>query len=81
MVLDILARKPFWDRDLNFNHGTGHGVGYLLNIHEGPTGFRWKYRPGETEPLAEGMIITDEPGKRTPDKERNSERIWTVHVF
>ena len=62
MVLDILARKPFWDRDLNFNHGTGHGVGYLLNIHEGPTGFRWKYRPGETEPLAEGMIITDEPG-------------------
>ena len=62
MVLDILARKPFWDRDLNFNHGTGHGVGYLLNIHEGPAGFRWKYRPGETEVLQEGMIITDEPG-------------------
>ena len=62
MVLDILARKPFWDRDMNFNHGTGHGVGYLLNIHEGPAGFRWKYRPGETEVLQEGMIITDEPG-------------------
>ena len=62
MILDILARKPFWDRDLNFNHGTGHGVGYLLNIHEGPAGFRWKYRKGETEVLQEGMVITDEPG-------------------
>ncbi|MCR4956651.1 MAG: aminopeptidase P family N-terminal domain-containing protein [Lachnospiraceae bacterium] len=62
MVLDILSRKPFWDRNLNFNHGTGHGVGYLLNIHEGPTGFRWKYRKGETEQFHEGMVITDEPG-------------------
>ena len=62
MILDILARKPFWDRDLNFNHGTGPGVGYLLNIHEGPAGFRWKYRKGETEVLQEGMVITDEPG-------------------
>lgn len=62
MNLDILARKPFWDRGLNFNHGTGHGVGYLLNIHEGPTGFRWQYRAGETQPFEEGMIITDEPG-------------------
>ena len=62
MILDILARNPFWDRDLNFNHGTGHGVGYLLNIHEGPAGFRWKYRKGETEVLQEGMVITDEPG-------------------
>jgi len=62
MVLDILSRKPFWDRNMNFNHGTGHGVGYLLNIHEGPTGFRWKFRAGETEPFHAGMIITDEPG-------------------
>ena len=62
MVLDILARKPFWDRDLNFNHGTGHGVGYLLNIHEGPTGFRWTYRAHEAHPFEDGMIITDEPG-------------------
>lgn len=62
LTLDILARKPFWDRDLNYNHGTGHGVGYLLNIHEGPAGFRWTYRAGETEVLQEGMIITDEPG-------------------
>jgi len=62
LVLDILSRQPFWDRNLNFNHGTGHGVGYLLNIHEGPAGFRWKFRAGETEVLQEGMVITDEPG-------------------
>ena len=62
MILDILARKPFWDRDMNFNHGTGHGVGYLLNIHEGPAGFRWKYRKGDCAVLQEGMILTDEPG-------------------
>ncbi|MGL5256081.1 MAG: aminopeptidase P family N-terminal domain-containing protein [Proteocatella sp.] len=62
MVLDILARKPFWDRNLNFNHGTGHGIGYLLNIHEGPTGFRWKHRAGEVHPLEAGMVLTDEPG-------------------
>lgn len=60
--LDILARKPFWDRNLNYNHGTGHGVGYLLNIHEGPAGFRWQYRPGETHPLEKGMVLTNEPG-------------------
>ena len=62
LTLDILCRQPFWDRNLNFNHGTGHGVGYLLNIHEGPMGFRWKYRAGEVEAFQEGMIITDEPG-------------------
>lgn len=62
LTLDILARKPFWDRNMNFNHGTGHGVGYLLNIHEGPAGFRYKYRAGEVEEIQEGMIITDEPG-------------------
>ena len=60
--LDYVARRPFWDRGLDFNHGTGHGVGYLLNIHEGPAGFRIKYRAGESAELAEGMIITDEPG-------------------
>lgn len=62
MTLDMLARKPFWDRNLNFNHGTGHGVGYLLNIHEGPAGFRWLFRAGEIQPFEKGMIITDEPG-------------------
>lgn len=60
--LDILARQPFWERGLNYNHGTGHGVGYLLNIHEGPAAFRWQQRAGEDEALQEGMILTDEPG-------------------
>lgn len=62
MNLDILARAPFWDNDLNFNHGTGHGVGYLMNIHEAPTGFRWQYRAHEVHPIEEGMVLTDEPG-------------------
>lgn len=62
MTLDVLARKPFWDRNLNYNHGTGHGVGYLLNIHEGPIGFRWTYRSGEIQQFEKGMVITDEPG-------------------
>lgn len=62
MNLDIVAREPFWKRGLNFNHGTGHGVGYLGNIHEPPAGFRWQYRKHETQPLEPGMIITNEPG-------------------
>lgn len=60
--LDILARKPFWDRGRDFKHGTGHGVGYLLNIHEGPIAFRWRGVPGEMPAFEEGMVITDEPG-------------------
>ncbi|MFI3172223.1 MAG: aminopeptidase P family N-terminal domain-containing protein [Eubacteriales bacterium] len=60
--LDAFARQPFWEMGLDYNHGTGHGVGYLLNIHEGPTGFRWRVRASEATPLEEGMILTDEPG-------------------
>ncbi|MCT8977726.1 aminopeptidase P family N-terminal domain-containing protein [Clostridium sp. CX1] len=62
MNLDIVARAPFWDNNLNFNHGTGHGVGYLMNIHEAPTGFRWQYRAHEIHQIEEGMVLTDEPG-------------------
>lgn len=60
--LDILARAPFWRYGLNYNHGTGHGVGYLLNIHEAPTGIRWQYRPNDSHPFEDGMVITNEPG-------------------
>ena len=62
--LDILARAPFWDIDMDYNHGTGHGVGYVLNVHEGPNGFRWRQSPDRSEGsvLEEGMITTDEPG-------------------
>lgn len=62
MNLDYVAREPFWRQNLNFNHGTGHGVGYLGNIHEPPAGFRWQFRPNEIQPFEENMIITDEPG-------------------
>lgn len=60
--LDVLARQPFWDLGLDYNHGTGHGVGYLLSIHEGPASFRWRANGGGSTPLAEGMVLTDEPG-------------------
>lgn len=60
--LDILARMPAWERGINYNHGTGHGVGYLMNIHEAPSGFRIAIRDREKAPLEAGMVITDEPG-------------------
>lgn len=62
--LDIRAREVFWERGLDYKHGTGHGVGYLLNVHEGPNGFRWKQVSGaqESAVLEEGMVTTDEPG-------------------
>ena len=62
--LDVLARGPIWDLDLDFQCGTGHGVGYLGNIHEPPTGFRWYVVPSKNEhhQLEEGMVMTDEPG-------------------
>lgn len=58
--LDVLAREPVWARGKNYNHGTGHGVGYLLNIHEAPAGFH-KQTSSRT-PLEPGMVVTDEPG-------------------
>ena len=62
--LDILAKLPMWEQNIDYKHGTGHGIGYLLNIHEGPAGFRWQINPAksETNTLEAGMVITDEPG-------------------
>ncbi len=61
--LDILARGPIWQMDLDYQCGTGHGVGYLLSVHEGPQGIRWKKRGLESEtPLKAGMVVTNEPG-------------------
>ena len=57
--IDILARKDMWREGLNYLHGTGHGVGTYLNVHEGPHQFRMEWKPA---PLVEGMTITDEPG-------------------
>ncbi len=60
--LDAMARTPAWERGLDYNHGTGHGVGYLMNIHEAPAGFRCAVREKEKAPLEAGMVITNEPG-------------------
>lgn len=62
--LDIRAREVLWEQELDYKHGTGHGIGHLLNVHEGPQSFRWKHAK-EAEPAAvleEGMITSDEPG-------------------
>ena len=60
--LDVLARLPLWERGLDYNHGTGHGVGYILSVHEGPQSFRWRSLDGRRYPLEEGMVISNEPG-------------------
>lgn len=62
--LDILARGPLWQTGLDYRCGTGHGVGYLLNVHEAPNGFRWRIVPERSDScvLEAGMVTTDEPG-------------------
>ncbi len=59
-TLDMLARQPLWEHGLDFNHGTGHGVGFLLNVHEGPQ--RIAYGAYDSEGFKEGMITSNEPG-------------------
>ena len=61
--LDILARGPLWDEGLDYNHGTGHGVGYLLSVHEGPQRIHWSIASNARHTALEpGMIFSDEPG-------------------
>lgn len=61
--LDIIARQPLWENAIDYKCGTGHGVGYILNVHEGPQSIRTKQRAGENEVAFEaGMIVSDEPG-------------------
>lgn len=57
--LDAIARQPLWQAGLNFLHGTGHGVGSYLNVHEGPHQIRMEWKPAK---LQAGMTVTDEPG-------------------
>ena len=57
--IDAFARKPLWDVGKNYNHGTGHGIGHYLNVHEGPMGIT----PRDTGvPLQEGNVLSNEPG-------------------
>ncbi len=61
--LDAIARMPLWERGMDYNHGTGHGVGCMLSVHEGPNGFRWqKTARSDRAELCPGMITSDEPG-------------------
>lgn len=61
--LDILARQPLWNSGMDYKCGTGHGVGYILNVHEGPQNIRWRFAEGATEAVLEaGMDVTNEPG-------------------
>ena len=57
--LDVLAREPLWNAKRNFGHGTGHGVGFYLNVHEGPQDIRQNFN---RQPILPGMITSDEPG-------------------
>ena len=59
MQLDVLARLPLWQAGFNYDHGTGHGVGHVLSVHEGPQRISPK---GSTTPLEPGMVISNEPG-------------------
>ena len=62
--LDAIARRPLWELGLDYNHGTGHGVGYFLNVHEGPNAFRQRAVTGREQDthFEEGMVTSDEPG-------------------
>ncbi|MBE5872356.1 MAG: aminopeptidase P family protein [Lachnospiraceae bacterium] len=68
--LDFVAREPLWEYGLDYNHGTGHGVGFFLNVHEGPNAFRIKLmkREEENAVFEAGMITSDEPGIYITDK-------------
>lgn len=61
--LDAIARRPLWDLGLDYDHGTGHGVGSFLSVHEGPVAFS---RAAKPVPIRPGMILSDEPGYYLP---------------
>ncbi len=63
MALDIIAREPMWEVGMDYKCGTGHGIGYLLNVHEGPQTIRYRKRDAaDHTPFAPGMVVSDEPG-------------------
>ncbi len=67
-VLDALARQPLWQAGLEFGHGTGHGVGYFLNVHEGPQSISYRAQPKPESAMRAGMITSNEPGLYRPGK-------------
>jgi Xaa-Pro aminopeptidase len=71
-MLDALARAPMWQHDIDFGHGTGHGVGYFLNVHEGPQTIS-RSLPDASMAMQEGMITSVEPGIYRPGQ-------WGVRI-
>lgn len=70
LSLDLAARNPLWRLNMDYQCGTGHGVGMVLGVHEGPQAFKYKLSPGRHEDtvLEDGMTLTDEPGVYIPNK-------------
>ncbi len=72
-LLDAIARAPLWADNVNYGHGTGHGVGYFLNVHEGPQVIAYQAAPGPHTAMREGMITSIEPGTYRPGR-------WGVRI-
>ena len=71
-LIDAIVKSNHWNRLMNFGHGTGHGIGYVLNVHEGPGKIITEYAPlfpyARNTPLEEGMLFSDEPGVYKPGR-------------
>lgn len=67
-ALDALARGPIWQLGADYGHGTGHGVGYFMNVHEGPQSISWRGTANPHAVMAEGMITSNEPGLYRPGR-------------
>jgi len=72
-ALDALARAPIWSAGAEYGHGTGHGVGYFLNVHEGPQSISFRAAPGSHAAMEPGMITSNEPGLYRPGR-------WGVRI-
>jgi len=67
-VLDVIARAPLWAKMADYGHGTGHGVGYFLNVHEGPQAISYRAPPAPHTAMRLGMITSNEPGLYKPGR-------------
>ncbi|PVZ13479.1 MULTISPECIES: aminopeptidase P family protein [unclassified Pseudomonas] len=72
-MLDAIARAPLWADGVNYGHGTGHGVGYFMNVHEGPQVIAYQANPAPTTAMRAGMVTSIEPGTYRPGK-------WGVRI-
>ncbi len=67
-MLDAICRKPMWQAQCDYGHGTGHGVGYFLNVHEGPQRIAYQAKPAPQHAMREGMLTSNEPGLYRPQQ-------------